>query len=78
MSSDAHERLTGPPPVCLAVALRGGDREPRRRARPARASECAIVLNPLRSEAEAFRFLLYALAVIVTIVLVVVLLRALL
>jgi hypothetical protein len=36
------------------------------------------VLNPLRSEDEAFRFLLYAAAVIVVIVGTVVLLRALL
>jgi hypothetical protein len=36
------------------------------------------VLNPLRSEGEAFRFLLYAAAVIVVIVGAVVLLRALL
>jgi hypothetical protein len=36
------------------------------------------VLNPLRSEDEAFRFLLYAAAVIVVIVGVVLLLRALL
>jgi hypothetical protein len=36
------------------------------------------VLNPLRSEAEAFRFLLYALAVIATIVVLVVVLRAVL
>jgi hypothetical protein len=35
------------------------------------------VLNPLRSEAEAFRFLLYAIAVIVAIVVLVVALRAL-
>jgi hypothetical protein len=38
----------------------------------------ATVLNPLRSEGEAFRFLLYAIAVIVAIVLLVVLLRAVL
>jgi hypothetical protein len=36
------------------------------------------VLNPLRSEDEAFRFLLYAFAVIVVVVGTVVLLRALL
>ena len=36
------------------------------------------MLNPLRSEEEAFRFLLYALAVIVVIVGAVVLLRAVL
>jgi hypothetical protein len=36
------------------------------------------VLNPLRSEEEAFRFLLYALAVIVVVVGAVVLLRAVL
>jgi hypothetical protein len=36
------------------------------------------VLNPLRSEAEAFRLLLYVLAVVVAIVLLVVVLRALL
>jgi hypothetical protein len=35
------------------------------------------VLNPLRSEGEAFRFLLYALAVIVTIIVVIVVVRAL-
>jgi hypothetical protein len=35
------------------------------------------VLNPLRSEAEAFRFLLYAIAVIALIVVLVVVLRAL-
>jgi hypothetical protein len=34
------------------------------------------VLNPLRSEGEAFRFLLYALAVIVAIVVVIEVLRA--
>lgn len=36
------------------------------------------MLNPLRSEDEAFRFLLYAIAVIVAIVLLIVVLRALL
>jgi hypothetical protein len=36
------------------------------------------VLNPLRSEDEAFRFLLYAIAVIVAVVVVVVVLRAVL
>jgi hypothetical protein len=36
------------------------------------------MLNPLRSEAEAFRFLLYALAVIVTIIVLIVVLRAVL
>jgi hypothetical protein len=36
------------------------------------------VLNPLRSEDEAFRFLLYALATIAVIVVVIVVLRALL
>jgi hypothetical protein len=36
------------------------------------------VLNPLRSEDEAFRFLLYAVAVIVVVVGLVVLLRAVL
>jgi hypothetical protein len=36
------------------------------------------VLNPLRSEAEAFRFLLYAAAVIVVIVGTIVVLRAVL
>jgi hypothetical protein len=35
------------------------------------------VLNPLRSEGEAFRFLLYALAVIVTLIVIVLLGRAL-
>ena len=35
-----------------------------------------VVLNPLRSEDEAFRFLLYALAVIVAIVVLVLVLRA--
>jgi hypothetical protein len=35
------------------------------------------VLNPLRSEQEAFRFLLYALAVIAAIVVLVVVVRAL-
>jgi hypothetical protein len=35
------------------------------------------MLNPLRSEGEAFRFLLYALAVIVTIIVAIVLVRAL-
>ncbi len=34
------------------------------------------MLNPLRSEAEAFRFLLYAIAVIVVIVALVLLVRA--
>jgi bacteriorhodopsin len=34
------------------------------------------VLNPLRSEDEAFRFLLYAIAVIAAIVVLVLLLRA--
>jgi hypothetical protein len=34
------------------------------------------MLNPLRSEGEAFRFLLYALAVIVTIVVAIVIVRA--
>jgi hypothetical protein len=36
------------------------------------------VLNPLRSEDEAFRFLLYAIAVIATIAILVVVLRAVL
>jgi hypothetical protein len=36
------------------------------------------VLNPLRSEDEAFRFLLYVLAVIVTIAALVLILRAIL
>jgi hypothetical protein len=36
------------------------------------------VLNPLRSEDEAFRFLLYALAIIAVIVVLIVILRALL
>jgi hypothetical protein len=36
----------------------------------------SLVLNPLRSEGEAFRFLLYALAVIATIVVVVLVVRA--
>jgi hypothetical protein len=35
------------------------------------------MLNPLRSEGEAFRFLLYALAVIVAIIVVIVVVRAL-
>jgi hypothetical protein len=34
------------------------------------------VLNPLRSEAEAFRFLLYAIAVIAVIVVLVLIVRA--
>jgi hypothetical protein len=34
------------------------------------------VLNPLRSEGEAFRFLLYALAVIVAIIVVILVVRA--
>jgi hypothetical protein len=36
------------------------------------------VLNPLRSEDEAFRFFLYALAIIAAIVVLIVVLRALL
>jgi len=36
------------------------------------------MLNPLRSEDEAFRFLLYAIGVIVTIIVLVLILRALL
>jgi hypothetical protein len=36
------------------------------------------MLNPLRSEEEAFRFLLYAIAVFVVIVAVILILRALL
>ena len=35
-----------------------------------------LVLNPLRSEGEAFRLLLYALAVIVTIIVVILVVRA--
>jgi hypothetical protein len=35
-----------------------------------------MALNPLRSEPEAFRFLLYAIAVIVAIVVLVVVVRA--
>jgi hypothetical protein len=35
------------------------------------------MLNPLRSEGEAFRFLLYALAVIVTIIVAILVVRAL-
>ena len=34
------------------------------------------MLNPLRSEAEAFRFLLYVVAVVATIVVIVLVLRA--
>jgi hypothetical protein len=34
------------------------------------------VLNPLRSEGEAFRLLLYALAVIVTVIVVILVVRA--
>jgi hypothetical protein len=34
------------------------------------------VINPLRSEAEAFRFLLYAIATVATVVAVVLILRA--
>ena len=34
------------------------------------------MLNPLRSEGEAFRFLLYVLAVFVTIIVVIVVVRA--
>jgi hypothetical protein len=49
-----------------------------RHARPATVRLPATVLNPLRSEGEAFRFLLYAIAVIVAIVLLVLLLRAVL
>jgi hypothetical protein len=36
------------------------------------------MLNPLRSEEEAFHFLLYAIAVIVTIIVLVIVLRAVL
>jgi hypothetical protein len=36
------------------------------------------VLNPLRSEDEAFRFLLYALAIIAVVVVLIVVLRAIL
>jgi hypothetical protein len=47
--------------------------------RPRRAEAwSASVLNPLRSEEEAFRFLLYAIAVIAVIVGAVLLLRAVL
>jgi hypothetical protein len=41
-----------------------------------RATRADDVLNPLRSEDEAFRFLLYAIAVIVAIVALVLILRA--
>jgi hypothetical protein len=34
------------------------------------------MLNPLRSESEAFRFLLYALAVIVAVIVVILVVRA--
>jgi bacteriorhodopsin len=37
-----------------------------------------VVLNPLRSEQEAFRFLLYAIAVIAAVVVLIVILRAVL
>jgi hypothetical protein len=40
------------------------------------ASTLPRVLNPLRSEAEAFRFLLYVVAVVGTVTVVVVVLRA--
>ena len=43
-----------------------------------RASTLPGVLNPLRSESEAFRFLLYVAAVVGTITVVVVILRAIL
>ena len=36
------------------------------------------MINPLRSEAEAFRFLLYVVAVVATVVVLVVILRAIL
>lgn len=59
----------------------GGEGWPRA-IRPASTSAVVrmpgTVLNPLRSEGEAFRFLLYAIAVIVAIVLLVVLVRAVL
>jgi hypothetical protein len=42
----------------------------------ARQLGASSVLNPLRSEDEAFRFLLYAIAVIVVIVALVLILRA--
>ena len=48
----------------------------RKYTRPA--STLRRVLNPLRSEAEAFRFLLYVAAVVGTITVVVVVLRAIL
>ncbi len=50
----------------------------------ARTQECAAstglrdVLNPLRTEDEAFRFLLYAIAVIAAIVVLILILRAIL
>ena len=46
-------------------------------AQAATRQAASAVLNPLRSEDEAFRFLLYAIAVIVTIVVLVVVVRAL-
>ncbi len=45
---------------------------------PRRSDWLGAVLNPLRSEEEAFRFLLYALAVIVAIIVAIVVLRAVL
>ena len=45
--------------------------------RPARRAIPRIMLNPLRSEGEAFRLLLYAIAVIAVIVGLILLLRAL-
>jgi hypothetical protein len=42
-----------------------------------RRADGSLVLNPLRSEGEAFRFLLYVLAVFVTIIVVIVVVRAL-
>jgi hypothetical protein len=45
-------------------------------ARAARRDAASPVLNPLRSEAEAFRFLLYVIAVVAVIIGVVLLLRA--
>jgi hypothetical protein len=45
---------------------------------PRRSDGLGHVLNPLRSEEEAFRFLLYALAVIVAVIVAILVLRAVL
>ena len=62
------------------MALTDAPGAPRAGSGAPRASDAALqgMLNPLRSEGEAFRFLLYAIAVIAVVVVLVLVARAIL